>query len=227
MPDENKEKWNPGKLYATPAFPEDEGTQEFYPEPQKRGAWAAAALIAMALVTAACVLLLTGVVKIPPGLQRFFGMGASAGPEIPAAPPEGMPVVSELMAGNQKTLEAAGGKYYDWIEIYNPTGRAVVLAGFFLSDDPAEPRKFKLPAYTLESGERLIVFASGKNPKDGELHAPFKLAATGSVLFTAPDGAVIQRIDYPMLADDTSWAASGGDFSQWAVQESPTPGKAG
>jgi hypothetical protein len=70
------------------------------------------------------------------------------------------------------------------------------------------------------------VFASGKDPKDSEIHAPFKLAASGSLLFAAPDGTPIQRVDYPKLKDDTSYAMDMNDFTKWEETKSPTPGAA-
>ena len=55
--------------------------------------------------------------------------------------------LSEIMSSN--TLYAApDGGYYDWIEVRNPTDRAVALAGYKLSDRE-EKTKFTFPADML------------------------------------------------------------------------------
>ena len=40
----------------------------------------------------------------------------------------------------------------DWVELYNPTAASVSLANWYLSDDVAEPKKYKLPAVSVPSG---------------------------------------------------------------------------
>jgi hypothetical protein len=219
----DKKKYNPKDLYQTPEFPEDQGTREVYDAPERRGGWIVAAATAVALVAALAVLILTGVVKLPFGPSA--SPGASAAPGA-FAPPAGQPAVSELMSGNDHTLAAANGKYYDWIELYNPTDRSIDLAGYFLSDDASNPKKFALPSRTLESRAFLVVFASDKKSNASEIHAPFKLSASGTVLFSAPDGALIQRIDYPKLPKDSSFAADMNDFARWSQADKPTPGGA-
>jgi hypothetical protein len=39
----------------------------------------------------------------------------------------------------------------DWVELYNPTAAGVSLASWYLSDDVAEPTKYKLPAVSMPS----------------------------------------------------------------------------
>jgi hypothetical protein len=228
MPDENTgRKWNPKDLYKTPEFPDEQRSTVLYEEPANRNKLPTVAmLVGAVLLVALCALILTGVVKLPFALNdspNGAADGGNAAANVPA-PPAGVPVISEIMANNGGALEAGNGKHYDWIEVYNPTDHAVDLSGFALSDDPDKPGKFYLPAYSLGSGEFVIIFASGKKPTKTDIMAPFKLKASGSLLFTDPDGKRIQQIDYPGIPKNRSFMMNMNDFTKWSLTEQYTPG---
>jgi len=137
------------------------------------------------------------------------------------------PVISEFMASNEVTLLDEDGDSSDWIEIWNPDEVAADLGGWALTDATNAPLKWQFPAVTLGPGERLVVFASGKNrvAVPGPLHTNFKLAAEGEYLgLIAADG--LTRLSefatkFPEQIKDVSYGVGGfgeGYFS------SPTPG---
>jgi hypothetical protein len=226
LPDKNEKKtWVPKDLYQTPEFSEDERSTTIYEKPEKHGRLSIVAIIiAIAALAFLSVMILTGMWKIPPVLEGLFsGTAKNVGIKntIPLAD---MPVICEIMTNNKGALVAGNGKYYDWIEIYNPTDHAVNLSGFGLSDNPDKPGKFVLPDYSLGSGKYVVVFASGKKSTQSEIHASFKLTSSGALLFTNPDGREIQRIDYPKMPQDTSYAMDMNDFTKWAVTDKITPG---
>lgn len=103
-------------------------------------------------------------------------------------------VLSEFMAINGGTLFDADGDTPDWIEIYNPSPTETVdLAGWHLTDDPANLRKWTFPSVEIPPQGFLIVFASGKDRTNGgELHTNFKLSGDGEYLaLVEPDGVTI------------------------------------
>jgi len=53
----------------------------------------------------------------------------------------------------------------------------VDLNGWYLSDDPEKLTKWALPDVSLAPGEYLLVFLSGKDQREGELHASFSIGA--------------------------------------------------
>ena len=85
-----------------------------------------------------------------------------------AAAQDGAPVISEFMASNQATLYDEDGDASDWIELHNPTGQAIDLGGWALTDDEDELDKWVFSEKTLNAGEYFALFASGKDRQPGE-----------------------------------------------------------
>ena len=134
--------------------------------------------------------------------------------------------LSEFVAENRFSLEDGNGDASDWIELRNTSNEAVNLAGYGLSDDPAQPMKWLFPATNVPPHGTLIVFASGRNtPLDpaGKLHASFRLnKAGGSVVLTSPTTDVVDSIvAYP--EQDTDLAYGRDLEGNWTFLE-PTPG---
>jgi hypothetical protein len=140
--------------------------------------------------------------------------------------------INEVQSANGFTLADAEGDYSDWIEIRNEGNGAVPLAGFGMTDDADSPFKWTFPAVTLESGGFLIVHASGKkvpfsvDEDRRELHAPFELDARGeTVVLSAPDGRMIDRVTFGPIPLDASFGRSGNGGDGWSFFEIPTPGR--
>src|SRR5204862_6311354 len=74
----------------------------------------------------------------------------------------------------------------DWIEIHNQLAVAVNLAGYFLTDNKLDQRKWAFPTYNLAAGARLVVYADNRNLPNptppNRLHTNFKLSNTGVYL---------------------------------------------
>lgn len=72
-------------------------------------------------------------------------------------------IISEFVARNQNGLVDDEGDHVDWLELYNRSTTTVNLEGWSLTDNPALPDKWRLPAWSLAPGHYLVVYASGKN----------------------------------------------------------------
>jgi hypothetical protein len=143
--------------------------------------------------------------------------------------------ISEFMASNTSTLATTNGLYEDWIEIHNNSGAAVDLAGWYLTDNPADLRKWQFPSTAttspLPDNSYLIVFADGAEDAvlQGELHASFKLSAGGEFLaLVEPDGETVAyqfNPEFPAQTANISYGidAGTGTHSYFA---NPTPGAA-
>ena len=85
-------------------------------------------------------------------------------PAVQAASPGVL--ITEVLAANTHTVADDQGRYTDWIELHNPTGRPITLAGYTLSDDPDAPAKWSLPAATLAPGGFLVIWGLRLRPSD-------------------------------------------------------------
>ena len=124
------------------------------------------------------------------------------------------PFISEFMASNSMGLQDEDGDFSDWIEISNPSGAAVNLANWYLTDDSDDLTQWQFPSVEIPPGGNLIVFASSKdrtNPTS-ELHTNFKLGAGGEYTgLIQPDGTTIASQFAPQFPAQTNDVSYGYD----------------
>ena len=58
--------------------------------------------------------------------------------------------ITEFLASNGEGIEDSNGKRSDWIELWNSTNGAGDLDGWYLTDDPENLTKWRIPAVILE-----------------------------------------------------------------------------
>jgi hypothetical protein len=140
-------------------------------------------------------------------------------------------VINEWMADNKTALaDPADGDFDDWIELYNPSAATGDLAGWFLSDNPLDPFKFQIPAnFSIPASGYLLAWADDEIVQNDtalrqDLHAAFRLGASGeSILLSAPDGTLIDRVDFGQQSPDKSMGSSADGVVALAT---PSPGGA-
>ena len=118
--------------------------------------------------------------------------------------------ITEVMAQNRGTLADSDGDLSDWIEIANLGETSVDLAGWYLSDDPDVPDEWKIPSLTLAPGEYAVIFASGKNRTEGELHTSFSLTDGDAVILSAGNGAEIRSVKIEAVPEQKEGGVSFG-----------------
>ncbi len=137
-------------------------------------------------------------------------------------------LISEFMAQNTRTLNDNYGNQSDWIEIYNPGQSTGDLLGWYLTDDPANLTKWRFPARTIDAGQYLVVFASGRNETNNPafLHTSFQLNNTGEYLaLVDPQTNVISAFSptYPAQTSDVSYGRDRLNPSITGYFQTPTP----
>ena len=149
----------------------------------------------------------------------------------PALAAFGAPRITEFMADNETGLKDEDGQFSDWIEIHNPDSTPLSLAGYHLTDNPANLNKWTFPAVTLNPGAYLVVFASSKNRINpaGQLHTDFSLSSSGEFLaLVLPNGTTIlssfgSRYPEQFMNESFGFAP---DSSELQYFSTPTPGAA-
>lgn len=139
--------------------------------------------------------------------------------------------INEWMSSNQRAVaDPADGDFEDWFELHNPDTTPADLTGLFLSDDPANPRKFPVPPGTVIAPRGfLLVWAdeeSSQNAAGGDLHVNFRLSQNGeSILLSTASGTLVDAIQFETVPSDQS----GGRWPDGGAQRNeplgwPTPG---
>lgn len=118
--------------------------------------------------------------------------------------PEYSVVISEVQTASRSAILDSRGSLCDWIELYNPGLEAAVLDGCFLSDDPADPFKWKITNLMLEPGAYAVIPCTGTAGAADE--AGFALPRSGcTVVLSGPVGNMIASAECPALGEDRSW----------------------
>ena len=168
-----------------------------------------------------------------------LGLGqVLANPTRPSAASSTPVIISEFAASNGGEIADEDGEYGDWIELFNRSSRSVNLEDWTLTDDVTQPEKWTFRRLEIGAGERLIVFASGKDhrkvePDEGRpyAHTSFRLDADGGFLgLYAPTTRRYldaSEYNYPAQQPGVSYGVLNGEpVSEDAMRyfDRPTPG---
>ena len=131
--------------------------------------------------------------------------------------------MTELLVRNTFSVIDENGERSPWVELYNASNHAVSLADYALSDDEGSLWKWNLPDITMEADSYIIVYLSGKDQRDGELHTSFKLGNADSALYlTNLTSQTIQTITLPPDGKDNVSYGLSAD-TEWLFYPQPTP----
>lgn len=134
-------------------------------------------------------------------------------------------VLNEVLLNNKYSIRDKNGDRSPWLELYNASDAPASLSGYYLSDDETDPLKWALPDIELGAGEYKIIFLSGNDLSDGELHTSFNLSRSdGLVTLTNKDG--LSRAIITIPAEIGSNVSIGRYENALCYFTSPTPGAA-
>ncbi len=150
-----------------------------------------------------------------------------AGPA--AAQPAASPVrINEFLADNDAVIHDEFGEYDDVVELYNPGPGAAALGGMYLSDDAANPTKFRIAdAIAIPAGGFLLFWADS-TPTQGIYHTNFGLSKGGEsigLFDTDANGhAAIDTYKFGAQVTDVSEGRCPNGGQKWLFFTAPTPG---
>lgn len=106
--------------------------------------------------------------------------------------------ISEVLPDNAYSVIDAYGDHSDFVELYNSDSAPVSLLGYYLSDAEEDLTRWAFPDVDIGAGAYLLVFLSGRNTAEAELHANFSLSSEddGCFLYRAETFSV-DRIGIP------------------------------
>jgi hypothetical protein len=148
-------------------------------------------------------------------------------------PPEEVSLyISEFMASNDFAFPGPQGDYPDWIEIYNAGSEDVMLGGYYMADDLADPEAlYEIPStypdsVTVPAGGYILFYAN-KGQETSVLNLNFKLSGSGEqVGLWNTDKTILDSITYAEQFTDTSYGRYPDGSGNWGFMADYTPGSA-
>ncbi len=142
-------------------------------------------------------------------------------------------VINEYSAANLNTVADNFGKFEDWVELYNAGNSSVDISGYYVSDNPAEPKKWQFPQSTLLNAKsHLVLWCNGRDSvlKVGSVkhfHTNFKLTQTKkkaeTIVLSDASGQKIDEVKVQKTrAEQSRGRITSGD-SAWVVFRKATP----
>ena len=173
--------------------------------------------------------------RFPNGADDWYFMGditpGAANVNPNPEPGEVSLYINEFMASNDFAVPGPQGDYPDWIEIYNAGEEDVMLGGYYMADDLADPDAlYQIPdtypdSVTVPAGG-FIVFYANKGEASSVLNLNFKLSGSGEQIgLWNPDMSVIDSLSYGPQSADTSFGRYTDGSETWYVMPDYTPGE--
>ena len=136
-------------------------------------------------------------------------------------------IINEIQTANIDMFVDPSFNYGGWVELYNPTDKAVSLNFLYVSDDAANLTKYNL------GRERGVIPAKGYKVlwldhcnNQFPSQVDFKLDFDGGTFFISDaDGQLITSQDFPMAIPRTSYARMADGTGEWGRTAEPTPGR--
>jgi hypothetical protein len=128
-------------------------------------------------------------------------------------------LINEFMASNDSNKADPQGEFDDWIEIYNPTGVTIDMAGMYLEDSGNSWRiPDNKPGETIIlSGGYLLIWADNDVCDTPGLHAGFQLNADGDEirLYAADGFTLMDSISFEEQFTDISYGRYPDGIDNW------------
>ena len=136
-------------------------------------------------------------------------------------------VINEIQSANIDMFVDPSFNYGSWVELYNPTSKAVSLNYLYVSDDADNLTKYNLgksrgsiPA----KGYHVLWFDHYNLQFPSQIN--FKLDYDGGTIYISDsEGNLITSQDYPAAYPRTSYARTTDGGNEWGYTASPTPKK--
>ena len=131
-------------------------------------------------------------------------------------------VINEICASNGSIISDEHGDFDDWVELYNNSGVSIDLRNYYLSDDIANLAKWQLPGVGIDPSGYTLFWLDNES-EEGDMHANFKLSASGESLYlSTKSGEIVDAVSFGPQTTDITYGRilnGMGDFTL----NTPTP----
>lgn len=139
--------------------------------------------------------------------------------------------VNEYSCSNVSGPTDAFGEREDWVELFNTSGSAVNLTGYYLSDKASNLTKWQIPSGTIPANGYVLIYCSGRGTVNGtQIHPNFTLKQTKNewIILTQPNGTTVEdslKIIH-MTKNNHSVGRQTNGAATWKLFTTPTPNAA-
>jgi uncharacterized protein (TIGR03437 family) len=156
---------------------------------------------------------------------------AGASTTQPPTQGTGQLLINEIMADNRNAFQDPDepGAYDDWFEVFNPGTTAVDMSGMYITDNPSNPTKWKVPnGVTIAARGYLVFMADDNQTAQGPRHTSFSLNADGEALaiYQTNGTTLIDSVTFGLQQEDVSFGRITDGDSGWSIFRPATPGAA-
>ncbi len=126
-------------------------------------------------------------------------------------------LIHEVLVRNGGQFKDNYGDYSGYIELKNTSNSKINLENYSLSNRLEEPLKWKIPAKTLDPGELILIYTSGKDIEEGTFHTSFDLDSKNGVVVLSKQGKIVQKVEYQNLANGYALEYRDGSYVKTGV----------
>lgn len=134
--------------------------------------------------------------------------------------------INEVQALNENGLLDQYGDHSPWIEIFNTAYNSINMSGLYLSNDPDNLTKYKLPSdsrFIIPQRSYLVFYCDSLTYR-GVFHCNFRLDSSGFIALTDGDGlTLVDSISYSFTKADMSYMRKNDGENPWVYNEHGNP----
>ncbi|PKM64646.1 MAG: hypothetical protein CVU96_01735, partial [Firmicutes bacterium HGW-Firmicutes-20] len=104
--------------------------------------------------------------------------------------------ITEFLPDNRGNFVDMFSELSGFIEITNISDDAMNLRNVFVSNSLATPFRYRLPDVTLNPGKSIVIYTSGKDVVDDQIHADFRLRSKNGVVVLSHENKILDVAEY-------------------------------
>ncbi len=133
-------------------------------------------------------------------------------------------IITEIQSANIDQHIDPSWNFGSWIELYNPTDKAITLTGCYLSDDATKLKKAKInhAVAVPAKGYQILWFEHYSQYAPSQIDLELDMDG-GTLYFSRSNGRKLFEINYPPAIARCSYARKTVDSDEWGWSCTPTP----